>query len=340
VTEAAKYIYKSDSVNSFNAIEKVAYKLPEHPIIPLMEAVFILWKEMPMNTTDSVFLKFESKLKNVISRAQALPKSYEKEGIFFEMSARGLLAEHYANEGTYFKALGEAHKTYGFMKQGFKLVEEAPEFLLTSGLYNYFRVAYPEKHPVYKPLLWFFKTGDKSKGITQLELATQNTIISKVEAHLYLSYIYLRYENNPEKAIYYLEELHKLYPENFYFRAKYIESLIEGGLYQKAFTMSDTLQYNSRPYYQMSHNVFKGIYLEKSKHENEAAIECYKKAILFDQNLHGHGIHYLSWAYLGLGRCLLETEPKLAKEYLLKARTKTETSWAKKEAELLLSKLN
>ncbi len=305
-----------------------------------MEAVYILWKEMPMNTADTIFKVFESKLHMVIKKSQSMPDDYHAESIFFEMSARGLLAEHFANEGTYFKALGQAHKTYGFMKQGFKLVDEAPEFLLTSGLYNYFRVAYPEKHPAYKPLLWFFKTGNKEKGIRQLEKATEHTIISKVEAHLYLSYIYLRYQRDTEKAVYYLGKLHELYPENYYFRTKYIESLIEGKAFVKANNLTDGLMNNKRNYYQMSMKVFKGVYYEKELEDIQKAVKSYTEAITFDEKLKGHGVHYISWAYLGLGRCLKDSDPSLARSYLQKAKAKTETQWTKKEAESLLKNLN
>jgi len=339
IKEAARYIYKSDSVNSVQAIARVSASLPEHPVVPLMEAVFLLWREMPMHTSDSVFFTFEDKLKEVISKSQQLSDEYKSEKIFFEMSARGFLAEHYADEGAYLKALGEAHKTYGFMKDGFKLVPDAPEFLLTSGLYNYFRVAYPEKHPVYKPLLWFFKTGNKEKGIMQLERAVHETIISKVEAHLYLSYIYLRYERKPEKATHYLGKLFNDYPENSYFRAKYVESLIEYNAFDNIPSLTEVLLNHSRDYYQMSGETFMGMYHEKFKSNKWEAIRFYEKAVERVERLKGHGNHYISWAYLGLGRCTFESDPVKAKAALHKAKDFSETRWVKKEAEKLLREL-
>lgn len=339
IQEAAKYIYRLDSANSKIAIDKVSSSLPEHPVVPLMEAVFILWREMPMHTTDSVFFEFEDKLKEVIRKSQKMPDEYKAEKIFFEMSARGFLAEHYADEGAYLKALGEAHKTYGFMKDGFKMVSYESEFLLTSGLYNYFRVAYPEKHPVYKPLLWFFKGGDKEKGLEQLERAVHETIISKVEAHLYLSYIYLRYERNPQKAVYYLEKLFTLYPENSYFRAKYIEALIEGSQLKDIPSLTVELRNHSRDYYQMSGEVFMGIYEERFNNNPKYAINYFQQAVDRIDKLRGQGNHYVSWAFLGLGRGYLKSNPKLAKKNLLKAKDFAETKWVKKEADRLLEEL-
>ncbi|MEL7146277.1 MAG: tetratricopeptide repeat protein [Bacteroidota bacterium] len=340
IEEAAKYVYRVDSARSAKAIADVEALFPDHPVVPLMEAVFILWSEIPMHTTDTVFLIFENKLKEVIAKSQSMPDSLRAEKIFFEMSARGFLAEHYADEGAYLKALGEARRTYGFMKEGFKLVPDAPEFLLTSGLYNYFRVAYPEKHPVYKSLVWLFRSGDKEKGIRQLERAVNETIISRVEAHLYLSYIYLRYEREPEKSTYYLNKLFTAYPENSYFRAKYIESLIEMGEYDQVPVLSDTLLLNERNYYKMSGEVFMGLYHEKVLDERSVAIDFYSNAVGRVEKLRGHGSHYISWAYLGLGRCLLGDEPERATEYLKQAKDFAETKWVKEEAVQLLNKID
>lgn len=339
IEEAARHVYKSDSINSANAIADVEVLFPEHPVVPLMEAVFILWSEMPMHTTDTIFLIFENKLKEVIKKSKAMPDSLRAEKIFFEMSARGFLAEHYADEGAYLKAIGEARKTYGFMKEGFKLLPDAPEFLLTSGLYNYFRVAYPEKHPVYKSLVWLFKSGDKQKGLEQLERAVNETIISRVEAHLYLSYIYLRYERVPEKSTYYLNKLYTLYPENSYFRAKYIESLIEMEDFEEVPVLSDTLLGHSRDYFQMSGEVFMGLYHEKYLGQVLKAIDYYESAIERIERLRGHGAHYISWAYLGLGRCQIDQDPKQSRIYLKKAKDFAETKWVEEEADLLLDRI-
>jgi len=53
------------------------------------------------------------------------------------------------------KAVSYARKAYAFMKIGIKNTERQPEFLYSSGIYNYYRVAYPELHPIIKPLMVF-----------------------------------------------------------------------------------------------------------------------------------------------------------------------------------------
>ena len=130
------------------------------------------------------------------------------------------------------KAVGEASRAYTLLKRGFDLTDQYPEFLFASGIYNYFREAYPRINPFVKPFIWFFRSGDIEKGINQLKEAAGNTVLSRVEAHMYLGYIFLRYEENPKEAQSYMFQLMNEYPENPYIQCKYLESLNIPGSYQ------------------------------------------------------------------------------------------------------------
>jgi tetratricopeptide (TPR) repeat protein len=340
VAASADYIYNQDKERAYRAIEKTASLLPDHPIVPMMKAVFLLWQEMPMKTTDQSFIKFEATLREVIEKANALDDQYYEEKIFFEMGARALLAEHYADEGSYLKAMGEARRVYGYVKEGFDLVDENPEFLLTTGLYNYFRVAYPDKYPVYKSFVWLFRDGDKALGLKQLHRATKETSISRAEAYLYLSYIYLRYENDKLKAYEVLNELYNAFPNNRYFQVKYVEALLINGYYKKSKPLIDQLLENKKPYYHASALVFQGIYLEEGLGDKISALTSYNLALEKIEELRGHGTHYVSQAYLGAGRIYLEFgNDSRAKEYFQTAIDIAETNWVKDEAQLLLKSL-
>ncbi len=338
VMKAAKHIYNQDSAKAFAAMNEVTQFLPNHPMTPLMKAVYLLWKEIPMKTTDSVFTVFEGYLRETIRLAEALPDKYEEEKIFFDMSARALLAEHYADEGSYVKAINEARRTYGNVRKGFELVDENPEFLLTTGLYNYFREAYPEKYPVYKSFVWLFREGDKDLGLEQLHRATKEAVISKVEAYLYLSYIYLRYENDRYKAYEVLKELHGQFPNNNYFKVKYTEALLLNGKYEEAYPLILELKEVEKVYYLVSAQVFYGMYKEYAKNDDISALTAYNIAISKVKELRGQGSHYISQAYLGAGRCYAKFGNKLkSREYFEKAMEYSETPWVTEELEQRLA---
>lgn len=336
------YNVQEDSANIY--IEKIAARLPKHPAIPMMRALNVLWANIPLVTIDSVFKTFSGHLRESIRLSALLDggRQTHPEAIFFEMSARGLLAEYYADDGHYMKALSEAGKAYDLVKKGFELSEEVPEFLLTTGVYNYFREKYPEKYPVYKPLLWFFRSGDVDLGLRQIELATKKAVLTNVEAHVYMAYIYLRYEYEPRKAQSYLWKLTREYPRNLYIKSKLLESLTPGDDFANAPKgYIRELVASDRPYYQMAGLVFRGLHYEKVELDPQAAIMQYKKGISVGQSIMGHGTLYRSMAYLGLGRIYHKLDKKEdARYHLEKVVEISESEALVEQAEALLDELD
>jgi hypothetical protein len=302
---AVEYIYNIRPDTTAMYIDSVQQILPNHPIVPTMKALSLLWVNIPVVTVDSVFDELNVHLRETIKLAQKMDGGRQEhpEAIFFEMSARGLLAEYYADQGHYMKALNEASQAYELVKSGFKLTEEIPDFLTTTGIYNYFREKYPERHPVYKPLVWFFKSGDLEAGIEQLDQATRFATLTHVEASVYLAYIYLRYEYQPEKAQAYLHDLTEIYPRNLYVKAKLLESLVPGNsITMVSKETLEVLMNSDRPYYRMAGRSFNGLYVEKTLKKDEEAIANYNQAIKVGEEIEGHGEYYRDLAYLGLGR--------------------------------------
>lgn len=311
VQKGVGYIYnmQPDSANIY--IDSLALRLPLHPSVSLMRAMNILWETIPNVTAPETFEVFTGHLYDAIKLSERLDGGRQEhpEAIFFEITARGLLAEYYADGDFYIKALNEAGKAYNLLRSVFKLTEENPEFYLPAGVYNYFREMYPVKHPSYKPLLWFFRSGDADLGISQIKEACRSATLTKVEAYIYLSYIYLRYEEIPELAQSYLLELSRMYPNNHYVIAKYLESLEGGDNFKKApMAMINQLINVDKPYYQVAGYMFKGIYEEKVNLNNEKAIAYYLKSIKIKDQAERMPDYYLGLAHLGLGRIYLAQE--------------------------------
>lgn len=341
VKKGADHIYNAspDSANFY--ISKLERELPNHPVIPLMRAMKLMWVNIP-TITDEVFKEMQFELNLAIELAEIIdPRLKQPEMVFFAMASHGLLAEHYADQGYTMKALSEANSAYGLMKKGFEIVDNYPEFLLTTGLYNYFREKYPEKHPVYKPLLWFFKSGDMELGIKQLEMASEKSVFSRVEADVYLSYIYLRYEYNPVKAQEHLAKLCEKYPNNFYAKAKYLESLANPRDFRDApLEVIYALLTHENPYYKLAGYVFLGYYEEKVIFNKEKAERAYRMGLSFGETLTSHGEYFKGFGYLGLARIQIRNgQNEEAKELLNLALKFAETEQIEMETKRLLSKL-
>ena len=341
VKRGAQHIYNSNKDSAYYYAKSVEHLVQDHPVVPLMRGMALLWANIP-TISEELFAEIENKLDSAISMASAKdPALKDPEMIFFTMSAHGLLAEYYADQEYLMKAVGEANRAYGLLKQGFELVDVFPEFLFTTGLYNYFIEKYPEKHPIYKPFVWFFKSGDMELGLQQLETAAQTSILTDVEAHVYLSYIYLRYEYKPELAQKHLSLLCNRYPNNFYAKAKYLESLANTEDFKRApLQMIYALMQHPSPYYNLAGYVFLGYYEEVVINNVEKAEFAYRKGLAFGEKIPNHGEFFKGFGYLGLGRLLEErSADEEAKEMLELALKYAETSQISSEARKLLSEI-
>lgn len=341
VKKGTDHIYNSAPDSAEYYISKAEKYIPKHPVIPLMRAMAILWSNIPL-ISDELFVEIEFQLDSSIALARTNdPNLEDPEMIFFAMGSYGLLAEYYADLGSTMRAVGEANRAYGLMKKGFEIVDEHPEFLLTTGLYNYFREKYPEKHPIYKPLLWFFRSGDMELGLKQLEEACTASFLTRVEAHVYLSYIYLRYEFKPHLAQKYLSKLCTLYPNNYYAKAKYVESLANPTDFKNAPVdiIYDLITHES-PYYKLAGYVFLGYFEEKIVKNSEKAEYAYRLGLKYGDTIPNHGEFFKSFGYLGLSRILISNKKNTeAREFLELALTYAETEQVESEARKLLSEL-
>jgi len=341
VKKVTNHVYNASQDSAFFYIDQVDEILPDHPVVPLLKAMTLLWANIP-TITEELFREMESHLDLAIERARTIdPDLEDPEMIFFSMASYGLLAEYYADQGYNLKAVGEASRAYGMMKKGFKIVDEYPEFLLTTGLYNYFREKYPEKHPVYKPLVWFFRSGDIELGLEQLEKACDPSIITHVEAYVYLSYIYLRYEYKPKKAQAYLSTLIELYPENYYAKAKYLESMANPEDFKNApITMIYSLIRHENPYYKLAGNVFLGYFEEQVIGSMKKAEFAYREGLEFGEKIPDHGEYFKSLGYLRLGKILKDKGENEEAEEMLRLSVKyAETKQVKDKARSLLSEI-
>lgn len=342
IKNCEKFIYNSmpDSANVYiNRLEK---KLPDHPVIPMMRALTIVWEYIPM-IDENIFRKIKYQLDHTIKLAKTKdPDSKKPEVYFFAMSANALLAEFYASQHeSPMKIASVASNVYSYMKKGFEETEKHPQFLLTTGLYNYFRERYPEKHPIYKSVVWMFRSGDKKLGIQQLIASSKQPFMVRVEAMIYLSYIYLRFDNNPYQAQQYMGKLCREYPNNYYAKAKYLEAFANPKHFHRApLKLIDQLLKHHVKYYQMAGYTFKGYHEEIVKKNPVQAKVYYVKALKIGENIHDHGEYFKSLCAVKVGKMLVKEGKKEEAKKMLELSLKyAEIDYLEQEAKEALSKI-
>lgn len=305
VEEVTNLIYNGQHTSALQQLNLLKNDIPvDHPVFPMLKALNYYWQDAPMHTGSPNFEAFSQQLRETVRLSEAYLRREQDETLvnFLALSAHSLLTRFHADKGDYMATVGEAKNAYSYMKKGFGLTDEYSEFLFPIGLYNYYREKYPEVHPVYKPFMFFFRSGDKEKGLEQLQYATKKNVFTKPEAGVFLVHIYLYYENNPAAALRNMRPLYKEYPQNRFFRIQYTETLLANNLFVSAKPHIEYLLQQSDPYYKMSGALFHAIYLEKQERNYTEASKYYQQALSTAGQLSYAANVYKAMAYAGTAR--------------------------------------
>lgn len=295
------YNYEFKEADSY--FHHVKAKYPKHPVTPLLSALQVQWQNLPVEQNPKALAQYLALLEKCQLSAETLLKDQSKkaEAIFFLVASHGYIALVLNYKKEQVKAANESRKAYGYLKDGKQLIEKNPEFLFTSGLYNFYRIQYPETHPIVKPAMIFFENGNKKLGIQQLEQAVQKSVFSRIEASFYLMNVFLKYESNYPKALVYSNWLHERYPNNLIYTMRHAESLMMNGKIDDALPLIQQLKRTNDKVYVLAGNLFEGLMLEKFKKNDKAAAEHYLSVLKMHPN-ERYTNDYYAMAYAGLAR--------------------------------------
>ena len=326
------YNYEFDEAEKI--IAQVEANYPNHPVNYILDSFVLYWKYLPIKDNAVKSREYIQLLNECLA---AINKKFGKdsqnpEAVFYTMVARGYMALLYNYRGELMNAAGEGKKAYNALTEGLTLINKNSEFYFTAGMYNYYVEIYPEEHPIIKPVMWFFKKGDKALGLKQIDIATKLGTITRAESCYYLARIYLKHEGKPEKAILYAQKLVDLYPQNVIYRMTQIESLILSGRYDQAIPSINLLQKKTTGFFPLAWRTFQGLILEKDEKNDVAAQKEYLLALRtpFDDQ---YTKEYYAMAYAGLARIAARAGNKSkAKEYYKKCLEKSEYTTTIQEA--------
>jgi tetratricopeptide (TPR) repeat protein len=294
---------------------------PSHPVTPFFEGLIYYWKYYPLIPGKPGAVEFEEVMEETWQRSLLLKEDgNETEGVFFELMSRAFIVMYHADNGHPSKAISHLGKIYRDIVVSFDLQERFIEFFFITGLYNYYREAYPEAHPIYKPAAIFFRKGDKTRGLQMLRFAAEKTDFMHVEAALFLSLIYINFENRIDSAVWYASQLHQHYPDNGYFLSKYTEMLLADQQYEAA--LDPILHLMSMDdYNQMKGTVFMGIYEEKKLNNPEQSRIYYEEGLRLAESYEERANYIKAYAFMGLSRYYLDKgDDRQARAYRNKAK--------------------
>jgi hypothetical protein len=228
------YNFKFDKAEAqFQALKK---KYGWHPLPYFLIGLGEWWKIMPDTRNTAHDERFLAYMDSAIMKANSLHdkhSEYRIEAAFFLAAAYGFKGRLYSDEerGSWRKAASNGKDALDYLEECKEREDLSPELLFGDALYNYFSVWVPENYPMVRPLLWFFRKGDKALGLKQLKEVSYNAFYTRTEAMVWLMRILNSYENDQVRAFQLADYLHKTYPDNPYFHRYYARMLYSRGMY-------------------------------------------------------------------------------------------------------------
>lgn len=226
-----------------------------HPLPYFMLGLSEWWKIMPNTRETRYDDRFLGYMDSTIAVAENLYKKhpeYKIEAAFFLAAAHSFKGRLYADEErkNWRKAAVQGKIALNYLEVCRTKDNLSPELLFGDALYNYFSVWVPENYPSLKPLLWFFRKGDKALGLKQLKEVSYNAFYTRTEAMVWLMRILNSYENDQPRAFQVAEYLFQTYPNNPYFHRYYARMLYSRGMYpqlevesKRILTLIDSAKY-------------------------------------------------------------------------------------------------
>jgi hypothetical protein len=277
---------------------------PEHPAPPFLEALIVYWENFPLHPRDKAAESFVELMNRSITLAEEYIgiESSHLEGVFFDLFARAFKAMFWADNGKAAKVAPDLRTMYRHTKEGFKLMDQFVEFYFSTGLYNYYIEAYPEAHPVYKPMVSFMEDGNKELGLLQLNHAITHSTYIKVEAILFMSLIQLHFEEDLNSAAIYAERLYRDFPNNIYYQGHLIMILLHQHRYSHVREILEGMKRQSDTYSQMIRSMALAFIAEKTSNNDRYAGKEYMKTVELADAFGPFASRFRAIGYMGLCR--------------------------------------
>lgn len=211
-----KQIYSIQFDEAETTFRGVIADYPKHPSGRFFLAMIDWWRillDLDDESRDDIFFE---KLEDVIYQCDEILDENKKsiEALFFKGGAIGFRGRLRAYRESWIKAADDGREALPIVQRSAELDPGNTDVQLGFGIYNYYADVIPDQYPLLKPLMIFFPSGNKQKGIEQLETTAVHGKYARYEARYFLMTLYYHHENNPYKADEYADLLVSDFPDN------------------------------------------------------------------------------------------------------------------------------
>ncbi len=318
-TDAINALYNFEFSKADVQFNKLRRAYPNHPLPYFLMALTYWWRIKPGLDTEREKNLTPSEKKNedrfmayLDSAIKYGDKMFDKdnkniEAAFFLSGAYGFKGRLLGERKQFLKAANAGRNAIKYLEKCEERGSDfSPEFLFGDGLYNYYAAYLPDMKPSLKPILWFFKNGDKKLGIQQLETVVSEAFYTKTEGQVFLAEIYANEKQNA-KSLEIMTYLYTNFPENPVFMRDYAKALYMSGRVSEAEPICQRVLAGieaKREGFEETGGryvcYFLGYLHRYRKADPKTAIEYYKKSIEFAKKSENEKAGYAKAAILEL----------------------------------------
>lgn len=322
IEEGVDFIYNFQFDESDSVLNELKNRYPDHPVTPLFNALQLYWKYFPVTPISDYHQLYTELITESIQRSEKMLESNEEEteAIFLNLMGRLLIMQYYADNRQSSEVIPFIRRGYKMAVKGFELTDEFSDFKFSTGIYNYYREAYPEAHPVYKPIAFFFPEGDLERGQKQLIENGEHGLFLKAESIFFLAYLSVYFEKDYRKGLRFSRRLNREYPHNPLYLAYRIHCKMLLEKHSTALPMIQQLRSipHETDYFLDLGNFYLGIIEEKMFKHPDLAKKVYMKTIKEAKKYGGFGNNLQSYAYFGLSRIYQKEDKSVSNKLRIK----------------------
>jgi len=237
IQKGIDHIYNLEFYDAERKFAEVIRLRPDHPSGYFFRAMIQWWRILSNLEDESQDDRFYAMLEEVIDMCDAMleKKPDDITAMFFKGGSLGFRGRLRANRGNWFGAARDGLAALPIVRSAYELNPENYDVLLGMGIYHYYADVVSSEYPIVKPFMVFFPSGDRKKGLEELELASSKAKYASVEATYFLVQNYFLYEKDYARAHQFAVQLNKRYPRNPLFLRYVGRSSVSLNLWDDAF---------------------------------------------------------------------------------------------------------
>ncbi len=231
IQQGIDHIYNLEFEEAEESLGEVVRLRPDHPAGHFFVAMIQWWRILTNFTDTKGDEKFYDLLDKVVDLCDDRLTKDENDvtALFFKGGAVGFRGRLRANRGKWVGAANDGIVALPLVRKAYALDPKNADVLLGIGIYNYYAEVIPDRYPIVSPLMVFFPSGDRTKGLQQLEEASQRATYARIEALYFLMQNMYMFEKNFGRSLDLAQRLSTMYPGNPLFHRYLGRCLIANG---------------------------------------------------------------------------------------------------------------